>query len=48
MTAWELLIVSVIYVEVSVRFYWNGNPDMALAFMCYALANIGFIRGTNH
>ena len=44
-TAWELLIVSVIYVEVSVRFYWNGNPDTALAFMCYALANLGFIKG---
>lgn len=45
MTAWELLIVSVIYVEVSVRFYYSGNPDMALAFMCYALANLGFIKG---
>ena len=43
MTPWELLIASVLYVSVSWRYVDNGDPGLALAFLAYALANIGFI-----
>ena len=43
MTPWELGLAALLYCSVAIR-YWNAdNGGMALAFLAYAFANIGFI-----
>lgn len=38
-----LLIVTIIYFGVAVDYYSKNQIGMAIAFLAYALANIGFI-----
>jgi hypothetical protein len=43
MSNWLLAITGFIYVGVAVDYFLNKNTGMAIAFMAYALANLGFI-----
>jgi hypothetical protein len=43
MTFWPLLATTLLYVLTAVGFLRDGNPQMALAFGGYALANVGFL-----
>jgi hypothetical protein len=43
MKTWALLITIGLYIMTAVDFYMQGNKGMALAFVSYALANVGFI-----
>lgn len=36
-------IVTVLYVGAAIAYWREGNPGMALAFACYAGANVGLI-----
>jgi hypothetical protein len=38
-----LALVSVVYVITSYGYYAERQPGHAFAFLCYALANVGFI-----
>lgn len=38
-----LIIVTLIYMGVSVTEYWSSRDGMAIVFFGYALANIGLI-----
>lgn len=38
-----LTIVGLLYIGAAVDFYLKGNPGMALAFACYAVANYGLM-----
>lgn len=43
MKPWELIAVSALYLSVAWRYNFHGNAGMAFAFVCYALANFGFM-----
>lgn len=43
MTVLLLLITSIIYATVAVRYTIDKQYGLALAFFCYAIANLGFI-----
>lgn len=43
MTAWQLGIAAVVYVWVAFDYACLGQMGMALAFVAYAAANLGFI-----
>ena len=43
MTGWELAVVSALYLRFAWRAYGADDPGYALAFVAYALANVGFI-----
>ena len=43
MTAPLLLAVAIIYIWVAIGYIASGRTGMALAFIAYALANIGFL-----
>lgn len=43
MTPWELILAGLLYVSVAIRYWHNEDPAMALAFISYALANVGFV-----
>ena len=36
-------LVGVVYAYVAVQYWLSGRPGMALAFIAYSLANLGFI-----
>ena len=36
-------VVALIYAAVAADYWLKGNAGMALAFLAYALANVGFI-----
>jgi len=38
-----LLVVSAIYVAVAMNYLYVGRPGMAIAFLGYAVANVGFL-----
>lgn len=38
-----LSLVAVIYLGVAVSYWRQSRPGMALAFVAYALANLGFV-----
>lgn len=42
MSAALLLVVGAIYLLVAVGYWRAGRPGMALAFVAYGLANLGF------
>lgn len=41
MAGWLILAVGGVYAVVAVDLYVNAKPGMALAFVGYALANVG-------
>ena len=43
MSGWLLAFVAVIYALVAANYTINGNYGMGLAFLAYAVSNIGFI-----
>jgi hypothetical protein len=43
LSPWLLLIVGAIYLFVSVEFYFAGKYGLCLAFVAYAISNIGFM-----
>lgn len=43
MTPWELALAGVLYLSVAYRYLQHNDPGMALAFLAYAIANVGFI-----
>lgn len=43
MNAWLLALVCGIYVSVAIGYAFEGRKGMALAFVSYAFANVGFI-----
>ncbi len=44
MTWLEMTVISAVYLRVAYNFaYVNDDYGMAWAFICYALANIGFL-----
>lgn len=43
MSGWLLLLVAVIYAGVAGDYLRLGRHGMALAFLAYALANLGFM-----
>ena len=45
MSTWLLIVVTLIYVCVSISHYWEGNNAGALVFFGYSVANLGFIWG---
>jgi hypothetical protein len=42
MSAGLLLLVAAVYVWVAIGFLRHGRPGMALAFVAYAISNLGF------
>lgn len=46
MSAAGLAVVGAIYLAVAFDFVRQHNPGMALSFLCYAGANVGFIWST--
>lgn len=46
MNVWLLSLVALIYIGVAVSYARERNFGMALAFVAYALANVGFIWST--
>lgn len=36
-----LIIVGVIYIVVGIKYYLNGDIGLCIAFISYALANVG-------
>lgn len=42
MGPWLLLLVAAIYIGVGVDYFNDGRYGMCLAFVAYALANLGF------
>jgi hypothetical protein len=38
-----LLITVVLYTITAAGFYNQGKPGLAIAFICYSIANLGFI-----
>jgi len=43
MSKWLLAAVALAYVWTAIEFARDNKPGLALAFMCYALSNVGFI-----
>lgn len=43
MKPWELAAAALLYVSVAVRYGRAGDVGMAIAFVFYAGANVGFI-----
>ena len=43
MTKPLLALVALIYLGVAASYYRQGNAGMALAFLAYAVANVGFM-----
>ena len=43
MTAWLTAGVGVVYLMVSIGHFLEGREGLALAFVAYALANVGLI-----
>jgi len=43
MSASLLLVVALVYGYIGIDYMRTGRPGMALAFLAYALANIGFM-----
>lgn len=43
MSSWLLAITGLIYLGVAVDYFIHKNLGMAIAFVAYALANVGFI-----
>ena len=43
MSGAALAITAVLYLATSVDQFIKGSPGMALAFLAYAVANVGFI-----
>jgi len=43
MSSWLLAITGLIYLGVAVDYFINKNLGMAISFVAYALANVGFI-----
>jgi len=42
-TFWPLLASTLLYLATAFGFWRDGNPQLAIAFGGYSLANIGFI-----
>ena len=42
MSAWLLLCVGLVYAIVALEYALDGRYGMALAFISYAVANVGF------
>jgi hypothetical protein len=43
MSNWLLALTGCIYLGVAIDYFIHKNPGMALSFVAYALANVGFI-----
>ena len=43
MNGWLLGIVGCIYLACAVNYWRDGDAGLALAFLCYSGANLGFI-----
>lgn len=43
MTPWELMAAGLLYLSVAWRYAHHGDIGMAIAFVCYAGANVGFV-----
>ena len=43
MTGWELAVVSVLYAKAAWGYWSNNDAGMTIAFIAYAVANVGFI-----
>lgn len=43
MQTWTLLATIILYTLTAVGMWRQGKPGLALAFIAYAVANIGFI-----
>lgn len=43
MSKWLIVLVTLIYLGVSISFYLEKNKGMAIVFFGYALANVGLI-----
>ena len=43
MNPWELGVAGLLYLSVAWRYYGHDQIGMAIAFVCYAGANVGFI-----
>lgn len=41
MSGWLIALTGVIYAYVAAEQFWRGNPGMGIAYVGYALANIG-------
>lgn len=46
MNAWLLAVVACIYAWCAFNYWRNGEYGMAIAFVAYALANVGFVVAT--
>lgn len=42
MNSYLLLIVAVIYIVQTAQFVYQHQYGLALAFLCYAISNVGF------
>lgn len=43
MKLWELALAALLYLSVARRYFLADDPGMTLAFVAYAVANVGFI-----
>ena len=46
MSSWLIGVVALIYLWVAVDLFLKGSHGLALAFLAYALANVGLIMET--
>ena len=46
MSTWSLALAGALYVLAALDFYTKGQKGFALAFVAYALANVGFIAAS--
>lgn len=43
MSTWALAVTVALYLITAIDLYLQGKHGLALAFLCYALANVGLI-----
>lgn len=41
MAAWLIAVIGVVYAYVAAEFLWHGNIGLGIAFLGYALGNVG-------
>ena len=41
MAAWLIAVIGVVYTYVALEFLWHGNWGLGIAFLGYALGNVG-------
>jgi hypothetical protein len=46
MSTWAIAVCAVLYLVTAYDLVQNGQIGLALAFVCYAVANIGLILAT--